>query len=94
MRHAGVADRPPEVGDRALGLLRPEPASIFTEAAPRASYRETPSTCLADSQDRAILPEMVDSSAQRCTDRIVRPTSHPPHLGRPDDVVGLVASLL
>lgn len=88
------ADCSAEVADRAVGLLRSEPASIFTEAAPRASYREIPSTYLAASNDRAILPEMVGYFAQRCTEQITWPTSHSPYLSRPDDVVGLAASLL
>ncbi len=93
-REGLYADCLPEVADRAVGLLRTEPASIFTEAAPRASYREIPSTYLAASQDRAILPEMVGYFAQRCTERITWPTSHSPYLSRPDDMVELVASLL
>lgn len=88
------ADCPPEVADRAVGLLRPEPASIFTEAAPRASYREVPSTYVACSQDRAILPEMVGYFADRCSEQLTWPTSHSPYLSRPDAVVELVAAHL
>lgn len=93
-REGLFADCPPDVADRAVALLRPEPASIFTEAAPRASYREIPSTYVACSEDRAILPEMVDQFAGRCTERITWPTSHSPYLSRPDDVVDLVLAHL
>lgn len=82
------------VADRAVALLRPEPASTFTEAAPRAAYREIPSSYVACSQDRAILPEMVDPLAQRCSEQVTWPTSRSPHLSRPDDVVDLALAHL
>lgn len=93
-REGLFADCIPDVADRAVSLLRPEPASIFTEAASRASYREIPSTYVACTQDRAILPEMVGYFAQRCTEQVTWPTSHSPYLSRPDDVVELALSYL
>lgn len=88
------ADCPPEAADRAVRLLRPEPASIFTDAAPRAPYQSVPSTYVICSQDRAILPEMVGYFADRCSEQLTWPTSHSPYLSRPETVVDLVAAHL
>lgn len=88
------ADCSPEVAGRAVGLLRPEPLSIFTESPSRASWRDTPSTCVAGSHDRAIAPEMVAAFGERCGTVVTLPTSHSPYLSRPDEVAGLVLAHL
>ena len=77
-----------------MGLLRPEPSSVFTESPARAAWRDTPSTYLAGSEDRAIAPQMVACFAQRCSQTLTWPTSHSPYLSRPADVANLVRSHL
>ncbi len=89
-REGLFADCREEVAELAVGLLRPEPGSIFTEAASRAAWKEIPSTYIAGDQDRAIVPEMVAYFAERCGERLVWPTSHSPYLSCPDDVAALV----
>lgn len=84
------ADCPEDVADRAVALLRPEPGTIFTEAATGAAWKDTPSTYVAGRDDRAIVPEMVAHFAARCDRTLTWPTSHSPYLSRPDDVVALV----
>ncbi len=87
-------DCSPEVAERAVALLRPEPLSIFGESPSRASWRDTPSTYVAGSQDRAVVPELVAAFSERCGSVVTLPTSHSPYLSRPDEVAGLVLAHL
>lgn len=78
------------MAERAIGLLRPEPGSIFIEAPARAAWKDTPSTYVAGTDDKAIVPEMVARFAQRCGTTLTWPTSHSPYLSQPQGVVDLV----
>lgn len=89
-REGLFADCTTEVADRAIDLLRPEPASIFTDSPARAAWKETPSTYIAAAEDQAVLPEMVAYFTQRCATSVAWPGGHCPFLSRPDDVVALV----
>lgn len=84
------ADCAPEVAERAVGLLRAEPLSIFAEAPTRAAWRDAPSIYVAASDDRAIAPAMVELFAARCGKRTDVATSHSPYLSQPQLVLDLV----
>ncbi|MFI7004690.1 alpha/beta fold hydrolase [Nocardia sp. NPDC050175] len=84
------ADCTTEVADRAIDLLRPEPATIFTDTPAHAAWKDTPSTYIAATEDKAILPEMVAYFTQRCGTSVAWPSGHCPFLSRPADVVALV----
>lgn len=88
------ADCDDDVAARAVTLLRPEPVTIFSAAPERASWKDVPSTYLAASEDRAIVPEMVARFAERCTTTVTLPTSHSPYLSRPHAVADLVLERL
>lgn len=89
-REGLFADCADDVAERAVGLLRPEPGTIFTAAPALAAWRSTPSTYVAGADDRAILPEMVAHFAQRCSTALTWPTSHSAYLSRPEEVAALV----
>lgn len=93
-REGLFADCTDDVAERALGLLRPEPMTIFSEAPERASWKEVPSTYLAASEDRAIVPEMVARFSERCTSTVTLPTGHSPYLSRPEAVTAFVLDRL
>ncbi|MFI6043495.1 alpha/beta hydrolase [Nocardia sp. NPDC051321] len=89
-REGLFADCTTEVADRAIELLRPEPASIFTESPAHAAWKDTPSTYIAATEDRAILPEMVAYFTQRCGTAVTWQGGHCPFSSRPDDVVTMI----
>ncbi|MFI5780315.1 alpha/beta hydrolase [Nocardia sp. NPDC051570] len=89
-REGLFADCATQVADRAIDLLRPEPASIFTASPAQAAWKDTPSTYIATTEDRAILPEMVAHFSQRCDSTVTWPGGHCPFLSRPADVVAIV----
>lgn len=88
------ADCTTRVADRAIELLRSEPASIFTDSPAHAAWKDTPSTYIATTEDRAILPEMVAYFTHRCGTAMTLPGGHCPFLSRPDDVVAIVRDYL
>lgn len=88
-REGLYADCTEEVAARAIELLRPEPGSIFGAAPERAAWKDTPSTYVAGSEDRAIPTGLVAYFADRCGTTQTWPTSHSPYLSRPQDVVEL-----
>lgn len=83
-----------EVADHAVDLLRPEPTSIFADSPALAAWKDTPSTYIATSEDRAILPEMVAHFTERCDAALTLPGGHCPFLSRPADIVTIVRSHL
>ncbi|WP_405166407.1 alpha/beta hydrolase [Nocardia sp. NBC_01499] len=89
-REGLFADCATQVADRAIDLLRPEPASIFTAAPAHAAWKDTPSTYIAATEDQAILPEMVAHFTQRCDTTVTLPGGHCAFLSRPADVVPIV----
>lgn len=89
-REGLFADCTTEVANRAIELLRPEPASIFTAAPAHAAWKDTPSTYIAATEDRAILPELVAHFTQRCDTTVTLPGGHCPFLSRPADVVAII----
>ena len=82
-----------EVAERAVALLRPEPASIFTDAPTSAGWHEADSTYVSGDDDHTLPPALVPRFAARCTRSTAWPTSHSPYLSRPDIVVDLLARL-
>ncbi|GAA4531627.1 alpha/beta hydrolase [Amycolatopsis samaneae] len=88
------ADCTDAVADRAISLLRPEPVTMFTGSALAAAWEDTPSTYLACTEDRAIVPDMFAHFAKRCDTTVTWQTSHSPFLSRPDQFAALVRERL
>lgn len=78
------------VATRAVGLLRPEPPSIFDATPTRVSWRTTPSVYLRGQQDRTIATPLPDRFAGRCSRTEIWDTSHSPYLVRPAGVADLI----
>jgi pimeloyl-ACP methyl ester carboxylesterase len=76
----------------ACSHLRPM-MSDRDEPVTAAAWRRIPSTYVVCALDRAILPELQRSMAQRATRVVEWETSHSPFASRPDLVADLVASL-
>ncbi|WP_405496394.1 alpha/beta fold hydrolase [Nocardia sp. NBC_00511] len=93
-REGLFADCAAQVADRAIDLLRPEPVSIFADSPAHAAWKDTPTTYIAASEDRAILPEMVTHFTKRCDTAVTLPGGHCPFLSRPADVVAIIRNHL
>jgi pimeloyl-ACP methyl ester carboxylesterase len=59
----------------------------------RPAWRDTPSTYVVCSEDRAVHPELQRVMAKRCTESLEWPTAHSPFLNRPDLVAELLVDL-
>ncbi len=88
------ADCAEDVKARAVRLLRPEPPAIFSARPQFAAWRNTPTVYVDGSEDRAIPAPLRALFAGRCSRAESWPTSHSPHLSRPDDVAELVLGTL
>ena len=80
----------PADADAAVARLRPVNLSCMTTPTENPAWRDTPSTYIVCTDDRAIHLAMQRHLAARCTRSVDFPTAHSPFLNRPD----LVASLL
>lgn len=89
-REGLYADCTEEVAARAIELLRTGPGSIFGAAPERAAWKDTPSTYVAGSEDRAIpTTGLVAYFADLWGPTQTWPTSRSPSLSRPQAVVEL-----
>jgi pimeloyl-ACP methyl ester carboxylesterase len=78
----------------AVGLLRPQRPGHGRGVPHRAAWRDTPSTYVVCTQDRAVDPGLQAQLARRCGSTRTWPTGHSPFLSRPDLVVSLVTELV
>jgi pimeloyl-ACP methyl ester carboxylesterase len=89
-RAAFYDDCPDDLATASVGLLRPQSLQAMAGVPRSVAWRETPSTYVVCTEDRALPAEMQRSAAARTSTAVEMPTSHSPFLSRPD----LVADLL
>ncbi|UMP02071.1 alpha/beta hydrolase [Amycolatopsis sp. EV170708-02-1] len=94
VREAMYADCTDAVAERAMALLRPEPVTIFDESPEGAAWKDTPTTYITCTEDRALVPEMVAHFADRCETTVTWRASHSPYLSRPVELATLVLERL
>lgn len=75
---------------KALGLLRPEPPSIFDRDPEEVHWREAPSIYIAGRMELTMPQSLVDAFAARCDTSRVWPTGHSSYLSHPDEVSRLI----
>uniref|UniRef100_A0AAU2VQ90 Alpha/beta hydrolase n=1 Tax=Streptomyces sp. NBC_00008 TaxID=2903610 RepID=A0AAU2VQ90_9ACTN len=98
--HRGLAidtlysDCPGPLAARAVGLLRAQAPGCGRGVPQHHSWKETPSTYVICSQDRAIDPGLQRTMAARCTDVREWQTGHSPFVGQPDLIVELLKEML
>jgi pimeloyl-ACP methyl ester carboxylesterase len=86
-------DCTPEDVEAAVARLRPMQLQCLTTPVGRPAWRDTPSTYVVCSEDRAVHPELQRVMAKRCTESLEWPTAHSPFLNRPDLVAELLVDL-
>ncbi|MFE6615479.1 alpha/beta fold hydrolase [Amycolatopsis sp. NPDC057786] len=94
VRDAMYADCTDAVAERAMSLLRPEPVTIFDESPEGSAWKDTPTTYIVCTEDRALAPELVAHSAARCDTTVTWRASHSPYLSRPVELATLVLERL
>ncbi|MFJ6482310.1 alpha/beta fold hydrolase [Streptomyces sp. NPDC091682] len=87
-------DCPEPFAARAVDLLRAQAPGCGRGVPERQSWKDTPSTYVVCSRDRAVDPGLQRRMASRCTDVREWQTGHSPFVGRPRLVVGLLRELL
>jgi pimeloyl-ACP methyl ester carboxylesterase len=90
---AFLADCPPDAAANAIARVDRHPMATLSAAVTRAAWRQTPSTYVICSQDRAVPPGVQRVLSRRCTRTIEWPTSHSPFLSRPELVADLLIEL-
>jgi pimeloyl-ACP methyl ester carboxylesterase len=86
-------DCPPRTADWAAGRLEPDTLSSAMQRPSRVAWRNTPSTYVVSTDDKALAPSLQRRLADRAGEKIEWPTSHSPFLSRPDLVVELLERL-
>lgn len=88
------ADCSAELAAWAIARLRSQRPECVKDVPRRYAWRDTPSTYVVCSEDRAVSPDRQVEMAERCGASRTWPTGHSPFLSRPDLVVGLIVQLL
>lgn len=88
--YANVAE---EEADQAIARLVPQSMADVTETLRSAAWRTISSTYVICEQDQAIPDTFQEQLATRATSTRQLPTSHPPFLSRPSDVVRLIVDV-
>lgn len=94
VREAMYADCTDAIAERAMALLRPEPVTIFDESPEGSAWKDTPTTYITCTEDRALVPEMVVHFAARCDTTVTWRAGHSPYLSRPVELATLVLERL
>ena len=82
--------------DLAIGLLRPHRGETFSQPPKAVAWRATPTTYVLCGEDRAVVPSLQRSMAERIPDvaLVEWPTSsHSPFFARPAEVADLLGGL-
>ncbi|MGB3444633.1 MAG: alpha/beta hydrolase [Actinophytocola sp.] len=85
--YAGCA---PDRAAWAVGLLRPQGPGCGRGVPERQAWRNTPSTFVVCSKDRAVSPRLQRAMARRCGRTVVWDTGHAPFVTSPEVVVDLL----
>lgn len=93
-RESLYADCTDAVAARAMALLRPEPGTIFDESPEGTAWKDTPTTYIACTEDRVIVPEVFAHYAARCETTVTWRSGHSPYLTRPVELATLVGERL
>ncbi|ANN20697.1 hypothetical protein SD37_37320 [Amycolatopsis orientalis] len=94
VRESLYADCTDPVAERAMALLRPEPVTIFDESPEGTAWKDTPTTYIACTEDRAIVPDVFAHYAARCETTVTWRSGHSPYLSRPVELATLVRERL
>ncbi|WUX64724.1 alpha/beta hydrolase [Streptomyces sp. NBC_01431] len=88
------ADAPVERATWAASLLRPQKPGCGRGVPQRQSWRNTPSTYVICTQDRAVEPDLQKEMSSRCSSALTWHTSHSPFISQPGKVAAALRSLL
>jgi len=86
-------DCDPQDAADAMRRLRPIHMSCVTTPVGPPAWKNTPSTYVVCTEDRAIHPALQRHMAARCSTTVELDTAHSPFLNRPDAVADLLAGL-
>ncbi|MGQ4420721.1 alpha/beta hydrolase [Streptomyces sp. SAS_269] len=87
------ADAPMERAAWAASLLRPQKPGCGRGVPERQSWKNTPSTYVICTQDRAIEPGLQREMSRRCSRTLTWHTSHSPFISHPDRVAAVLPGL-
>jgi pimeloyl-ACP methyl ester carboxylesterase len=79
--------------DWAIAHLGPQPMENLSQPPAGVGWRSRPSTYVVCTEDGAVHPGLQEALADRCTERVVWPTSHSPFASRPAIVAELLVNL-